>query len=242
MTRQQRANNNFHHTESPFGNFLPFFFLKPSINMWLYLDVCDEPVHKGESLQGKMKCNHVKGTVGCGNYGRGGDLLSPLTVTNTNAHNDDTSGRNYPWNSLIVVLELNLNYSQISHRFSKKILSDPNQEARQGGHGDQTQYFLFPHQIPHRICSLSLSGDHEPNLIWKAATTECQQLKRNQPGISHFEFQNHKESLNWQKDAHKFNLKVSVHRLDQTSNEPRVFFSLPWASTRPECLTLPCIS
>lgn len=120
MTRQQRANNNFHHTESPFGNFLPFFFLKPSINMWLYLDVCDEPVHKGESLQGKMKCNHVKGTVGCGNYGRGGDLLSPLTVTNTNAHNDDTSGRNYPWNSLIVVLELNLNYSQISHRFSKK--------------------------------------------------------------------------------------------------------------------------
>ena len=47
----------------------------------------------------------------------------------------------------------------------KKISSDPNQEARQGGHGDQTQYFLFPHQIPHRICSLSLSGDHEPNLI-----------------------------------------------------------------------------
>ena len=30
----------------------------------------------------------------------------------------------------------------------KKISSDPNQEARQGGHGDQTQYFLFPHQIP----------------------------------------------------------------------------------------------
>ena len=200
------------------------FFLKPSINMWLYLDVCDEPVHKGESLQGKMKCNHVKGTVGCGNYGRGGDLLSPLTVTNTNAHNDDTSGRNYPWNSLIVVLELNLNYSQISHRFSKKY--HPILIKRQGKVDMEIKLNIFYSLIrfPHRICSLSLSGDHEPNLIWKAATTECQQLKRNQPGISHFEFQNHKESLNWQKDAHKFNLKVAVHRLDQTSNEPRVFF------------------
>ena len=50
-------------------------------------------------------------------------------VTNTNTDNDDTSGRDYPWNSLIVVLELNLNYSRVSHRFSQKISSHPNHKA-----------------------------------------------------------------------------------------------------------------